>query len=128
MVNAPIGLLDTSILIDALRDYKPAKTWLRNLQDIGVSQAVWLEVIDGAINKQERNRGVKLLLRFHQLDTTPDDIQRAIDALSQFRLSHGVGIMDCPIASTSHRLQIPLYTTNLKHFTPIIGSLAVKPY
>jgi predicted nucleic acid-binding protein len=45
-----------------------------------------------------------------------------------FTLSHGVGIMDCLIASVSYRLQVPLYTRNLKHFTPLLGALAQTPY
>lgn len=48
--------------------------------------------------------------------------------LARYRLSHGVGMMDCLIASTSARLQIPLFTRNLKHLTLLIGALAVQPY
>jgi predicted nucleic acid-binding protein len=40
----------------------------------------------------------------------------------------GIGMMDCLIASVSLCLQLPLYTRNLRHFTPLLGTLAVKPY
>lgn len=39
-----------------------------------------------------------------------------------------LGMDDCLIASVAHRLQVPLYTHNLKDMTPLIGELALKPY
>ncbi len=47
---------------------------------------------------------------------------------ARLHLSHGLDSMDCLIASANHRLGIPLYTCNLKHFTPLLGDLAHKPY
>ena len=44
------------------------------------------------------------------------------------RLRFGVGVLDCLIAAPAFRLQLPLYTHNLKHFTPLLGDLAQKPY
>lgn len=44
------------------------------------------------------------------------------------RLSQNVDMMDCLIAASVHRLGLPLYTRNLKHFLPLIGDLACKPY
>ncbi len=45
------------------------------------------------------------------------------------RLSHGAAMNDCLIASVCHRLQVPLYTHNLKDMRILIGAeLAVKPY
>ena len=65
--NDLTGLLDTSILVDYLRGYEPARTWLK--------------------------------------------------------IQHGLGV-----TSMSARLKVPLYTANLKHFGPILGALAQKPY
>jgi predicted nucleic acid-binding protein len=48
--------------------------------------------------------------------------------MEKYRLSHGVATGDCFIASVAYRLQVPLYTHNLKDMTPMIGNLAVKPY
>jgi predicted nucleic acid-binding protein len=52
----------------------------------------------------------------------------AMDQQEKFALSHNVGMNDCLIASISYRLQLPLYTTNLKHFIPLLNNLAQKPY
>jgi predicted nucleic acid-binding protein len=52
----------------------------------------------------------------------------AMEQMERYRLSHGVGVNDCLIASVAYRLQVPLYTHNLKDMTPMLGKLAVKPY
>jgi hypothetical protein len=31
-------------------------------------------------------------------------------------------------SAPSYRLQLPLYTRNLKHFAPLLGKLAREPY
>jgi hypothetical protein len=37
--------------------------------------------------------------------------------------------MDCLMASVCHRLQVPLYTHNVRDMTILLGSaLVVKPY
>lgn len=46
----------------------------------------------------------------------------------RYTLSHNVDALDCLIASVHPRLNMPLYTRNLKHFAPILGSLARLPY
>jgi len=43
-------------------------------------------------------------------------------------LSHGIGAFDCLIAAPSFRLQIPLYTLNLRHFASLLGSRVQRPY
>lgn len=32
------------------------------------------------------------------------------------------------MAAVAHRLQLPLFNRNMRHFSPLIGALAVKPY
>ena len=56
-----------------------------------------------------------------------EDLNWAMQQLRQYRLSHNVGILDCLIAAPAHRLQIPLYTRNLKHLEPLLGTLAQQP-
>ncbi|MEZ4670167.1 MAG: hypothetical protein R3E39_19855 [Anaerolineae bacterium] len=48
--------------------------------------------------------------------------------LFRLRLSHNVDSFDFLIAALAHRLQLPLYTRNLKHFGPLLGGLAVVAY
>jgi predicted nucleic acid-binding protein len=122
------GLVDSSVLIDALRRYTPAVAWIRHQQNLGVTQIVWLELIEGAQDKNKLVTLLKFLKMFEQVRLLPDDLDWAIDRSIRYRLSHQVSMMDCLIASASARLQIPTYTSNLKHFQVLIGQLAQKPY
>ncbi len=122
------GLLDTTVVVDLLRLYTPAHNWLAQQGQLGVSAIVWLEVIQGIQNKATQLKAVKQLNLFEQIDPTPADFEWAIRQALRFKLSHNSSAMDCLMAATSYRLQIPLYTPNLKHFTPLIGALAQRPY
>jgi len=122
------GLLDTAIIVDLLRVHPPAEMWLAGQSRLGVSPAVWLETIAGTENSTAQRRAVELLHRFEKVEVLPGDFDWAIRRALQFRLSHNVDMMDCLIASTAQRLGVPLFTPNLKHFQPLIGVLAQRPY
>jgi predicted nucleic acid-binding protein len=123
------ALVDTSVVIDLIRGFSDAHKWLSGLdEEIGLTDYVWLEVIQGAPNKKKQIAAIKLLSDFARIEVTPDDTRWAVQALVKVNLSHNVDALDSLIASPCHRLQIPLYTRNLKHFTPLLGDLAVSPY
>ena len=122
------SLLDTSIIVDVLRKFEPARDWLSQHPDPGISHFVWLEVLDGVPNKQAQLEVLKILRHFEKISPIEADLDWAIQQSIHYKLSHNIGTMDFLIASASYRLQIPLYTTNLKHFSPLLGTLAQKPY
>lgn len=123
------GLVDTSIIIDLIRGYPDAYMWLSSIDEtLGVTHFVWLEVIQGAQNKQKLASAMKILADFELIEITPADTQWAVQALATTRLAHNVDALDSLIASVSYRLQIPLYTRNMKHFMPLLDDLAQKPY
>lgn len=122
------GLVDSSVLVDVLRGYPPAEQWLADTAQLGVTQIIWLELLEGSQNKQRQREAMKLLRRFALIRLTGDDVQWSIEQLITLRLSHNVDAFDCLIASVHVRLNLPLYTRNLKHFIPLIGELARSPY
>jgi predicted nucleic acid-binding protein len=122
------GLLDTAVLVDLLRGYPAAATWLSEQDRLGISPIVWLEILEGAENARAQSRAAELLRHFDRVEVLTVDFDWAIQQALRFRLSHGVDMMDCLIASTAQRLGVPLFTPNLKHFRPMIGDLAQKPY
>jgi predicted nucleic acid-binding protein len=124
-----IGLLDTVILVDLLRGHPPAISWLEGQSEqLGLSPVVWLEIIEGAASKLDQTRALRLLNRFERIEVAPADFDWAIREALALRLSHNIDMMDCLIAASAHRLGLPLFTRNFKHFQPLIGSLARKPY
>lgn len=122
------ALLDTAIVVDVLRRYPPAVAWLGQQGQLGISTVVWLEIIEGASDRQAEQNALLLLRRFERVEMTTEDMDWAIRQLLRLHLSHGVDAMDCLIASVSQRMEIPLYTRNLKHFAPLVGDLARQPY
>ena len=84
--------------------------------------------MEGASNKVNQAQCKSLLSQFGLLYPTSADQQWAMQQLERFQFSHHIGKDDCLIASVAYRLQLPLYTHNLKDMTPMIDSLAVKPY
>jgi predicted nucleic acid-binding protein len=125
MINA---LLDTNIIVDLLRGYTPAQQWIAKQTDLALSRVVWLEAIEGALNANEVRLIVNLLNEFELVEQTISDFDWATRQLIRYRLSHQIDAFDCLIAAPSYRLQLPLYTRNLKHFTPLLGRLVEQPY
>lgn len=87
-----------------------------------------MEVMFGAKNKTKQAMAIKMLKQFEMVYLTQEDQVWAMQQLQKHHLSHNVGVPDCLIAAPSYRLQLPLYTRNLKHFIPLLGNLAHEPY
>lgn len=123
------GLIDSTVLIDILRGYPPAAAWLQSQTALGITPIVWMELIIGAPNKPKQYDALRLLRQFEMIDLVQADMTWAMQQLFTYRLSHNVGILDCLVASVSYRLTLPLYTHNLKHMLPLLGTtLTIKPY
>lgn len=122
------AILDTTVVIHLLRRYKPALTWFNSPLVCGVTAATWLEVMEGTTSKANQAQAKYILSQFDTLYLTPSDQQWAMAQLEQFQFSHHISMNDCLIASVAHRLELPLYTHNLRDMAPLVGSLAVKPY
>jgi predicted nucleic acid-binding protein len=95
---------------------------------LGLTQLVWIEALEGATNRQKQNEAVKLLRRFQLVEIKAEDMDWATAQLLKYSLSHNVDGYDCMIAAVSYRLQVPLFNRNMKHFSPLLGSLASRPY
>lgn len=95
---------------------------------LGIPTSAWMELMVGAKSKRDQIIAKRLLTQFDVFYMTRVDQEMAMQFLASFSLSHGVGVLDCQVASVSYRLGLPLYTRNLKHFAPLLGTLAQKPY
>jgi len=128
VVLAADCLVDTDVIVDLLRGYAPAQIWIASQHNPGISRSARLEIIEGALNKIFQKQAINLVNEFESVEMTLSDFAWAEQQLARLRLSHNVGAFDCLIAAPAHRLQLPLYTRNLKHFTPLLGNLAQQPY
>jgi len=124
------AILDTSVLIDLLRAFPPATAWFAGLgrQRVAITPVVWMETVQGAINGEKRAQAIRFLRQFRIEHPTEDDNRWAMRQTATFHLSHGIHLQDAMIASVAVRLNVPLYTTNLKHFQPFPSLDVKKPY
>jgi predicted nucleic acid-binding protein len=122
------ALTDTSTLIDVLRNYPPARTWFATQTDLGLSVVAYMEVLAGARTRLEQQNALKFLAPFELFFLNEEDFRWAMEAQISFSLAYGISVADLLIASLHLRLQIPLYSRNLKHFRPLLGNLVISPY
>jgi predicted nucleic acid-binding protein len=122
------AILDTTVILHLYRKYQPALAWFNNQQRYGVTSITWMEVMEGTSNKANQAQCKQILSQHDFLYQTSADQQWAMGQLERFQFSHHISKEDCLIAAVAYRLQLPLYTHNLKDMTPLIGSLAVQPY
>jgi predicted nucleic acid-binding protein len=128
-MSRAVAIVDTTVIIHIFRGYAPAINWFTSFPNpLGVTTISYLEIIYGAGSKLKQASCKALLSQFDLVHLTSIDQNWAIKQMETYRLSHGLATNDCLIASVAHSLQIPLYTHNLKDMTPIIGTLAIKPY
>ena len=122
--------LDTDVLIDCLRGTSYAQQWLENhaASTFFVPGVVAMELVMGCRNQAELRRIEQFLANFPLLWPQATEFVQAYQLLSQYRLSHGIGISDCLIAAMALSHSARLYTFNLKHFAIIPNLDVQRPY
>ncbi|MBC8100892.1 MAG: PIN domain-containing protein [Armatimonadetes bacterium] len=123
-----VAILDTTVILHLFRKYQPAVNWLDTKPSYGITAITWLEVMQGTTSKANQAQSRATLDPFELLYLTVKDQRWAMEQLERFQFSHHIRLEDCLIAAVAQRLQVPLYTHNVKDMTPMIGGLAIKPY
>lgn len=125
-----VGIVDTTVVFHLFRKNPAAIAWYSTLTDkFAVTPITWMEALYGAVSKDKRERCKDILNQFDMEYVLPSDMDWAIEQMQVYRLSQGIGVNDCFIASVCHRLNIPIYTDNQKDFLKILPpNLVVKPY
>lgn len=120
---------DTDILVWAARGRAWAQTLLTTTPNPAISAAVWMELAQGAHNKNEirkmRTGFLNLSMRIILFSETIT--ARAIEYYEEYSLAHGISILDALIAATAVEQNSILATCNNKHFR-IIPDLKIKVY
>lgn len=108
-------ILDTDILIDSARNVDDAIACLKKVEDqatLTISIVTQMELIIGCRDKKELDLLKSFLLRFQIIKVDNDISDKAVELLTEYRLSHGLLIADALIASTALILKQPLITKN----------------
>jgi predicted nucleic acid-binding protein len=123
------AVVDSAVLIDALRGHPAAGALLRSVQAVGdlhASEITRVEILAGMRRgEEEGTRAVLGALFWHPVDT------EVAEMAAQFGRAwlpnhNGIDTPDLIVAATAQLLELPLLTTNVKHF-PMFGGLKA-PY
>jgi predicted nucleic acid-binding protein len=125
-----VAILDTTVIIHLFRKDKAALAWFAGQSaTLSITPITWMEVMAGVANKRAQADSLKLLSGFEMVYLIPADMDWAMQQMLAYHFSQGVGVMDCFNASVCHRLQVPIYTHNVKDYRKILPSgLVIKPY
>lgn len=120
-------LLDTGVLVDALRRDDRALDFLEALPDIpSASEVTRVELIQG-LRSSERRDAERLMSSMGWIPLTEPIGRHAGRLGRRWRASHqGIGVADLVIAATADLHGLDLATTNVRHFPMLEGLQA--PY
>jgi len=123
-------LLDTDVMVDILRGYEPAITWLTTVADdeIGIPGLVAMELIQGCQNTREQKRIEKALNAYSLYWLEPQGCDRALKSFASHHLSHNIGLLDALIAETAISGDAELVTFNVKHYSVLKELKTIQPY
>jgi predicted nucleic acid-binding protein len=119
-----IILVDTDILIDVSRSIATAVNRIKeeeNKAKLSISIITNMELIVGCRNKIELQNSNEFLSRFDLINLDQFTSNKALELLSQYRLSHGLLIPDALIAASAIIFNVPLLTKNQGDYRFITG-------
>lgn len=123
------GFVDSTVIIHLLRGNPHAQEWFKRQNLLALTPIVWCEVMEGAQGRLGQVNTLEILASFELVFLTEQDQAWAMRQLLTSRLSRGVAMNDCLIASVCQRLELPLYTHNGKHMTRLLDpALVIQPY
>jgi predicted nucleic acid-binding protein len=104
-------ILDSDVMIDLLRQYSPAISWLETLGDeeIILPGFVVMELLQGCSNKVEQEKVEKVLAAFETIWPSAE-VCESLDVFARYHLSHNIGFLDALIGQTAVSLGLPLHT------------------
>lgn len=129
-MSQPVGLLDTNILVDILRRYGPATSWMQNNPNLvlAIPSIVRMEVVLGAQDRIDQEKVIKLLTPYPVIFPSEQDAQWAMAQFEIYHLSHQLEILDCFIAAMGVRLGLPIYSRNVQDLGVFKQVTLVTPY
>ena len=114
-------LVDTSLIVDYLRENKKSASFLNSLNKVIISTITVAEIYQGAKNKKDL-KSIKKLFKFFKILPIDEKIsQLSLKLLEKYTLSNGLLILNSIIAATAMQNNLTLITGNFKHFKMIKG-------
>lgn len=108
-------LADSCIFIDIFRGNQQLYQALSEYE-VAINSIVYMELVQGARNKNELKKIVTFLNRFEIISIDEEISLKSMELMKYYSLSHGLLVPDAMIAATSLVKDLPLWTFNLKDF------------
>jgi len=122
-------MLDTDILVDLMRGFAPAVTWLECERKAPVVSGIAaLELLHGCKTLRDARLTRDHLSVFTLLWPEKVVYQAAFRMFPELRLSHGCSLNDIVIAQQALHLGATLCTFNVKHYRVFHGLDLAQPY
>jgi len=123
-------ILDSDVMIDVLRQYTPAITWLEALGDeeIILPGFVVMELLQGCSSRAEQEKVENILAAFEIVWPSAETCDEALGVFARYHLSHNIGLLDALIGQTAVALDMALHTFNRKHYAVIPNLTTTEPY
>lgn len=128
IMSSEIYLIDTNVLIDTLRGYTPALSFLKGLETKTISNLVTFELVQGLSSKNELKKLEEFISKFDVLNLNTEIQELGLNIYKEYKFSHEVEIIDCLIAATAIHYNLILVTKNIKHFKSIKNLKTFLPY
>lgn len=121
--------VDTDIIIWYMRGNQKAKSALEALDGFSISAVVYMEVLQGIINKTELRAFRKFIINnnIRCLAINEEISSHAIYLLEEHVLSNGLKMADALIAATADVYGEVLFTGNYAHYK-MLPTLTVKRF
>lgn len=129
-VKMAFTIFDTDILINVGRGKAEAINCLQTraqTSTLAISIVTQMQLIVGCRDKNELRILARFLNRFQILKLTEQISDKSVELLNQFRLSHGLLIVDALIAATALENEEEFITGSQKDFR-FIGGLKLLTY
>jgi len=119
-----VTLVDTDILIDAGRGVPEAMACLKDIKansTLTISIVTQMELMVGCRNKAELQKLDKFLKQFQIVKVNEAIVDKSVELLRSYRLSHGLLIADSLIAATALTLNVAFISKNQRDYKFISG-------
>lgn len=122
-------LIDTDILIWAMRGRAEAIEYLTTNKDKSLSIVTYMEILQGVRNKREQSifEHYCETENYHLLPVNEAISLSAVALVKQYGLSHHMQMADALIAATATHHNLPLLSANQKHYR-FIDNLILLPF
>lgn len=116
-------LIDTNVLSEIFYGNASIRKLVEGL-DCGIDTVIYIESIQGAITKRDKEKIKQSLAGLRYYALTPEIALIAIQLIDKYSAAHGLFLADALIAATALHYDLTLLTFNTKHFR-FIKDLAV---